>query len=68
MIAVHPQFITDAAGKKVSVILPLDEFEALLESLEDLDDVRLFDEAKGNKEEAIDINDAFKLIEENRKS
>lgn len=61
MIAVHPQYITDAAGNKVSVILPLNEFEALLDSLEDLDDVRLFDEAKALQEEAIDINDAFKL-------
>ena len=68
MIAVHPQYITDAAGNKVSVILPLTEFEDFLESLEDFDDVRLFDESKAKPEEAIDINDAFKLIEAKRKS
>jgi len=67
MIAVHPQYITDAEGKKLSVILPINEFEALVESLEDLDDVQLFDAAKANPEEAIDIDDAFKLIESNRK-
>jgi hypothetical protein len=33
---IHPHFITDAAGKRVSVILPVAEYEELLEDLEDL--------------------------------
>lgn len=32
----HPQYITDEAGKRVSVVLPMDEYESLLEDLEDL--------------------------------
>lgn len=32
----HPQYIVDAANQKHSVILPLAEFEALMEDLEDL--------------------------------
>jgi len=31
-----PQYITDDAGQKVSVILPLDEFDELMEDIEDL--------------------------------
>ena len=30
------QYITDEAGKKTAVILPIEEFEELLEDLEDL--------------------------------
>ena len=45
MLQVHPQFITDTVGKKL-VVLPLDEFEAMIEELEDLEDVRLYDQAK----------------------
>lgn len=45
MVKVHPQFITDTVGKKL-VVLPLDEFEAMVEELEDIEDVRLYDEAK----------------------
>ena len=30
------QFITDKAGQKISVILPIHEYEALLTDLEDL--------------------------------
>lgn len=30
------QFITDSAGQKISVILPMDEYLELMEDLEDL--------------------------------
>ena len=42
----HPQFITDINGKKISVVLPLKEYEKLREVLDERDDVRLFDNAK----------------------
>jgi hypothetical protein len=32
----QPQYITDADGKKISIILPLADYEELLEDLEDL--------------------------------
>ena len=32
----HPQFVVDDTGSKTSVILPFDEFEELLEDLDDL--------------------------------
>jgi len=50
MVIVNPKFITDVHGNKVSVILPLEEFNALIEELEDLEDIRLYDEAKSNNE------------------
>ncbi len=46
MIAIHPQYITDNTGKKISVILPMTEFDSIMEELEELEDVRLYDEAK----------------------
>ncbi|OOG21465.1 MULTISPECIES: hypothetical protein [Thioalkalivibrio] len=33
---IHPQFITDENGRKTSVVLPIDAFEALIEDIEDL--------------------------------
>jgi predicted DNA-binding protein len=36
--ALHPQYITDEAGQRVSVVLPIEEYEALTERLEDLED------------------------------
>ena len=49
MIAVHPQFITDSNGNKISAVLPIDEYNKLIEELEDLEDIQLFD--KANKED-----------------
>lgn len=34
--ALHPQYITDETGERVSVVIPLAEYEELLEDLEDL--------------------------------
>jgi hypothetical protein len=39
MTALHPQFVTDPDGKRLSVLLPLAEYEALIERLEDLEDL-----------------------------
>lgn len=36
MVQLHPQYITDSAGQRVSVVIPLAEYEELLEDLEDL--------------------------------
>jgi SET domain-containing protein len=32
----NPQFITNEAGERISVILPVDKFQELLEDIEDL--------------------------------
>lgn len=35
-MSAQPQFITNADGEKVSVILPLEDYQELMEDLEDL--------------------------------
>ena len=46
MIAIHPQFVTDTLGRKRSVLLPIKDFKLMIEELEEIDDVRLYDQAK----------------------
>ncbi len=46
MLTVHPQYIKDTNGNKSLVILPAKEFDTLMEELEDIEDIRLYDEAK----------------------
>ena len=43
MVQLHPQYITDSAGQRVSVVLPMAEYEELLDQLQDLEDA---DEAR----------------------
>lgn len=68
MLTVHPQYITDKTGKKISVVLPLEEFKSIIEELEELEDIRLYDEAKTSNEPSIPIDEAFKMIEAERKN
>jgi hypothetical protein len=67
MLTLNPKYITDDKGKKISVILPLKDFEAILDELDELDDIKLYDKAKKSNEPSIPIDEAFKLIEEKRK-
>lgn len=46
MLDLHPQYIKDANGEKSLVVLSAKEFETIIEELEDLEDVKLYDEAK----------------------
>ena len=46
MLAVHPQIIKDFNGNRSLVVLPAEEFDAIVEELEDMEDVRLYVEAK----------------------
>lgn len=49
MIAtLKPQYITDEKGKKISVVLRMEDFTAIMDELEELEDIRLYDEAKKN--------------------
>lgn len=67
MIAIHPQYITDNTGKKLSAVIPMNEFNTLLEELEDLEDIRLYDESKNDNEPAIASTEALQMIQAERK-
>jgi hypothetical protein len=68
MIKVHPQYIKDAQGEKSMVILSVKEFDTIIELLEEIEDVRLYDEAiKNDTGERIPMEDVFNFIENKRK-
>ena len=47
------QFVVDAKGKRVAVLLPIEEYEELIEALEQRDDIRALKEADAEGGEAI---------------
>jgi len=62
------QFLTDEKGNRTAVVLPIKIYNKLIEKLEDLEDVRLYDEAKREDDGyRISFDEAFKIIEEKRK-
>ena len=40
------RYVVDENGKRVEVIMSVEEYERLIEALEELEDVRFYDEAK----------------------
>jgi hypothetical protein len=63
MISIHPQYIVDRTGKTISVVLPVKEFERLMGALEEIDDIKLYDDAKKENEPSIPLDEAFRSIE-----
>lgn len=49
----HTQFLVDIDGRKTAVVLPIDDFRALVERLEELEDLRLIEERRS--EPRLDI-------------
>ena len=62
-----PQFITDDHEKKLAVVLPIREYNKLLDEMEELEDIKLYDAAKKGKQEFMDTEKAFKELEKTRK-
>ena len=56
-------FVVDRKGKKVAVMLPINEYEKLREAMEELDDIKAYDKAKKRKSEPIPAEQAFREIE-----
>jgi PHD/YefM family antitoxin component YafN of YafNO toxin-antitoxin module len=61
------QYITNTKGKKLFVVLPLKEYKRMVEDLEELKDLRIYDAAKSSKEKSLPAKEAFAKIEAKRK-
>jgi len=66
MNTINPQYIMDTAGKKL-VVLPENQFNSIMEELEELEDIKRYDAAKKRKQSFVDADTAFKQIEAKRK-
>ncbi len=66
MLTLHHQYIANSKGERISVIVPVKEFEGILQKLEDLEDIYLYDKAKQAPQEFVDADQALKEIEEAR--
>jgi hypothetical protein len=61
------QFLTNEKGEKIAVVISIEDYQEILEQLEDLDAVREFDEAKASGEAPVPFDEAVARIERNRK-
>ncbi len=61
------QYITDKEGKRISVIISMQEYETMLTAMEELEDIIAYDSEKSSPQEYIGLGKAFELIEQKRK-
>jgi PHD/YefM family antitoxin component YafN of YafNO toxin-antitoxin module len=61
------QFVVNERGEKVAVLIGIEEYGKLLEELEDLEDIRAYDEAMASGETPVPFEEAIERIERERK-
>jgi gamma-glutamylcyclotransferase (GGCT)/AIG2-like uncharacterized protein YtfP len=63
----NTQYITNKKGKKISVVLPIHEYEKILSELDELSDIKAYDKAKSAKLKFMAAEEAFAYIKTKRK-
>ena len=61
------QFVVNERGEKIAVVISIEEYEKILEELEDLDAIREYEEAKALGETPVPFDEAIARIERHRK-
>ncbi len=62
--AAQPRYLVDDDGKQVAVLVDIEQYRALLESAEELDEIRAYDAAKASGDESIPFEQAVAEIEQ----
>ena len=68
MVPIHPDYIVDEKQNRKSVILPWEEWQHIIEELEELDDIRAYDAAKSGSQDKIPFEQAVREIHERPES
>ena len=66
-MSTKPQFLFNDQGEKIAVVISVAEYEKILEELEELDDIRAYDEARTSGETPVPFDEAIARIERDRK-
>jgi len=64
MVSVHPEFVIDEDKRTKAVILPVSEWNKLMNDIEELEDIRAYDNAKAESQESIPFEQAVREIGE----
>lgn len=63
MVRLHPEYVVDDQDKRKAVVLPVEEWERVLDELEELEDIRLYDVVKQETGESVPFEQAIKEID-----
>ena len=58
MPAIHPEYVVDEKQRRKAVILPLSDWNLIMEELEELSDIKAYDKAKTGSQRALSFEKA----------
>ena len=64
MIDVREQYLVDETGNKRAVVVPIDIWHRIQEDMEELDEIRAYDEVKSHPSDAVPFEQAVSEIED----
>ncbi len=67
MPTVNEGYVVDENGNRVGVILPMEDYQRLMEELEELESIRAYDAAKRSGDESVPFDQAVREIEQDRR-
>jgi hypothetical protein len=68
MLSVKERYLVDENNNRIGVVLDIEDYQLILEELEELEAVRAYDEARASGEKAIPFEQALADIEQQRKN
>lgn len=60
------RYVVDESGSRVAVLLDIEEYQKILDTLEELEAISAYDEAKAESDEVITFDQAIAEIESQR--
>ncbi len=66
MAETKEKYLTDSQGNRIGVLLGIDEYQRLLDALEELESIRAYDSAVMARDQAIPFDKAVEEIKRDR--
>lgn len=67
IIPSNKSYLTDSQGHRKAVVLEIEEYNKIMDQLDELEAIRSYDKAKSSNDERILFEEAVKEIEEREK-
>ncbi|MEK9149689.1 MAG: hypothetical protein AAB267_06555 [Candidatus Desantisbacteria bacterium] len=66
MTIVHPEFVVDEHQNRKAVLLPYEEWQKVAEEMEELADIKVYDNVKASSSDPLPFEDAVREIREGK--
>jgi len=63
MFALHPEYVMNEQQETRAVLLPINEWQLLLEAMEELEDIQAYDKVKAQQSDIIPFEQAIQEIQ-----